>query len=45
MIEAVQLTKRYGDTVAVDGVSFPYNPGGSPASSARTGPVSRPPCG
>ena len=45
MIEAHELTKRYGDTTAVDGISFTIAPARSPGSSARTAPASRPPCG
>ena len=45
MIAVHQLTKRYGDVVAVGGISFSVTPGSSPASSGRTAPASRPRCG
>ena len=45
MIEAIGLTKRYGDKVAVDDLSSPCVPASSPASSARTAPASRRRCG
>ena len=46
MIEARALTKRYGDKVAVDDLTFTVRPGvvtGLPR--ARTAPASRPRCG
>ena len=45
MIEAHELTKRYGDTTAVHSLSFTIAPGtvtGFP--SARTAPASPRPC-
>ena len=44
MIEVEALTKRYGSTLAVDDLSFSVEPGGSPASSARTARASRRRC-
>ena len=44
MIEAHELTKRYGDTTAVHSLSFTIAPGTSPGSSARTAPASPRPC-
>ena len=45
MITIENLTKQYGTTLAVDDVSFTARRAGSPVSSDRTGPGSRPPCG
>jgi hypothetical protein len=39
------LTKRYGPVVAVDDFTASCNREGSPASSVRTAPASRPRCG
>jgi ABC-2 type transport system ATP-binding protein len=44
MIEAQHLTKRYGETVAVDDASFAVRPGRVTGFLGRTGPASRPPC-
>jgi ABC-type multidrug transport system ATPase subunit len=38
------LTKRYGRTLAVDGLTFDVRPGRVTGSSARTGPASRRRC-
>jgi ABC-2 type transport system ATP-binding protein len=45
MIEARGLRKRYGKTVAVDGLAFDIRPGVVTAFSAQTGPASRRRCG
>lgn len=45
MIELHDLTKRYGDKLAVNGLTFQVPRGSSPASSAPTAPASRRPCG
>ena len=44
MIQASNITKHYGDKVAVDAISFTVAPARSPVSSARTAPASRPRC-
>ena len=43
-IEVTDLHKKYGQTVALDGLSFTVRPGRSPGSSAPTAPASRPRC-
>jgi ABC-2 type transport system ATP-binding protein len=45
MIEVRGLTKRYGDVLAVDDLSFDVEPGKVTGSSAPTGRGSRPRCG
>ena len=40
MIEAHELTKRYGDKTAVHSLSFTIAPGTVTGSSARTAPAS-----
>ena len=44
MIEAGGLTKRYGDTLAVDNLSFSVAPGKITGFLARTGPGRPPRC-
>ena len=44
-IRATDLTKRFGEKVAVDGLSFEVDPDRSPASSVPTAPASRRRCG
>ena len=44
MIEVTGITKRYGDTVAVDDLSFDVKPGQITGFLGRTGRGSRPPC-
>ena len=39
------LTKRFGDVLAVDQLTFQVDPGTVPASSVPTAPGRRPPCG
>jgi ABC-2 type transport system ATP-binding protein len=39
-IEVNGVRKRFGPTLALDGMSFTVEPGGSPASSVPTGPAS-----
>ena len=46
MIEARGLTKRYGDKLAVDDLTFTVRPGrGHRVPRARTAPASPPRCG
>ena len=45
MIEAQHLTKRYGDTVAVDEASFVVRPGWVTGFLGPNGAGSRPLCG
>jgi ABC-2 type transport system ATP-binding protein len=45
MIEAQHLTKRYGNTVAVDEVSFVVQPGRVTGFLGPNGAASRPRCG
>ena len=45
MLELDGLTRRFGDVVALDDLSFTVAPAGCSASSARTGPGRRPRCG
>ena len=45
MIEAKDLAKRYGDTLAVDDLSFTVHPGWQPGSWAPAGRGNRPRCG
>ena len=45
MLELRDLARRYGDVVALDGVSFTVEPGSCSASSGPTAPARRPPCG
>jgi ABC-2 type transport system ATP-binding protein len=45
MIEVENLSKRYGDKLAVDGLSFVVRPGVVTGFSARTGRASPPRCG
>ena len=45
VIEVRGLTKRFGQVLAVDRLSFEVEPGTWSASSARTGPGRRPRCG
>jgi len=45
MIEVDRLTKRYGDVLAVDDLSFAVQPGTVPGSSGRTGRASPRRCG
>ena len=45
MIEATNLTKRYGDKTAVDDLTFTVRPGIVTVSSAPTGPASPRRCG
>jgi ABC-2 type transport system ATP-binding protein len=44
-IEVDGLRKRFGPTVALDGMTFTVAPGQVTGSSARTGPASPPRCG
>ena len=44
MIEAHELTKRYGDKTAVDSISFTISPGSVTGSLGPTVPGSQPPC-
>ena len=45
MIQVQGLTKRYGDKVAVEDLSFVVQPGRVTGFLGPTGPGSRPPCG
>jgi ABC-2 type transport system ATP-binding protein len=45
MIEIEHVTKRYGDKLAVDDVSFVVQPGIVTGFSAPTGQAGRPRCG
>jgi ABC-2 type transport system ATP-binding protein len=45
MIEVENLSKRYGEKLAVDGLDFVVQPGIVTGFSARTGPASPPRCG
>jgi ABC-2 type transport system ATP-binding protein len=44
-IEVSGLRKRFGPTVALDGMTFTVSPGQITGSLARTGPANPPPCG
>ncbi len=45
MIKAPELTERYGDKTAVDGVSATIAPGAVTGFLGRTAPAGRPACG